>query len=243
MICQKNNNVAIVICGHGSRQEEYKKDFLKFKRRIKISLVSVDVFHCFLEINKPSISSCLKNVAKNYKKVLFFPLLLFSGKHHEIDIKKKISSFNKEFSENIQLLEKLSLIREILPIINSSIRKKIKKDHQNILITSCSPSIKVNVIKELKIYTNKLSKNIFNKHMFHSVGEEKMIIEKLNKQNSESNQIILHPVFLFNGYLYQKNKSVFQRFLKNKITVLKPIINKRKIIELIRDKLISEIQS
>ena len=79
--------------------------------------------------------------------------------------------------------------------------------------------------------------------MFHSVGEEKMIIEKLNKQNSESNQIILHPVFLFNGYLYQKNKSVFQRFLKNKITVLKPIINKRKIIELIRDKLISEIQS
>ena len=243
MVRKKNNNVAIVICGHGSRDTEYKKDFLKFKRKINLKIDSTDIFHCFIEINQPSISNCLKKILKNYKKIVFFPLLLFSGKHHEIDIKKKIIEFNKEFSVTIKLLDKLSLIKEILPIIKNTITKKIKKKHGNVLITSCSPSTKNNVRNELKKYTDGLSKNIFKKKIFHFIGNENKIIEKLKKQYPKSKKIILHPVFLFNGSLYKKNKSFFQKRFKSKITILKPIINKREIIELINDKLINEIQS
>ena len=81
---------AVIFCGHGSRNKEYKKSFLIFKNKIKKNLDGFDYFHCFIEVDEPSIDDCLSEVIKKkYKKVLFFPLLLFNGDHLEEDVKKK----------------------------------------------------------------------------------------------------------------------------------------------------------
>ena len=85
----KKQQTAVIFCGHGSRNKEYRKNFLSFKNKIKRNLNKFDYFHCFIEIDEPSIEKCLSKVVQKYKKILFFPLLLFNGDHFEEDVKKK----------------------------------------------------------------------------------------------------------------------------------------------------------
>ena len=90
MIIKKlNKENAIILCGHGSRDSDYKNEMLDLKIKLEKN-IQHDVFNCFIEINEPSIEDCLEEIIYKYKKVLFFPLLLFDGKHMISDIKEKI---------------------------------------------------------------------------------------------------------------------------------------------------------
>ena len=65
-------------------------------KQLKIKLeehIPYDVFNCFIEINEPSIEDCLDEIIHKYKKIFFFPLLLFDGKHMIRDVKKKVNNF------------------------------------------------------------------------------------------------------------------------------------------------------
>ena len=41
--------------------KDIKKNLLSFKRKIKNSLDKFSYFHCFIEVDSPSIDDCLKN--------------------------------------------------------------------------------------------------------------------------------------------------------------------------------------
>ena len=79
MIIKKlNKENAIILCGHGSRDSDYKNEMLGLKIKLE-EYLQFDVFNCFIEINEPSIEDCVDEIIFKYKKVLFFPLLLFDG--------------------------------------------------------------------------------------------------------------------------------------------------------------------
>ena len=99
MIIKKlNKENAIILCGHGSRDSDYKNGMLGLKKKLE-EQIPYDVFNCFIEINEPLIEDCFDEIIYKYKKILFFPLLLFDGKHMIRDIKTKIKNLSQKFEK------------------------------------------------------------------------------------------------------------------------------------------------
>ena len=237
MIIRKlNKENAIILCGHGSRDSDYIKEMLGLKIKLE-KQIQCEVFNCFIEINEPSIEDCLNAIIHKYKKILFLPLLLFDGKHMMIDIKKKINNLSKKFEKNIHIVTKVSLLKEVLPNIKDIITNSQYKEYDT-LITSCSFSKNKTVFNQLRNYTNKLSTclNIQNK-IFHFVGDEEVVLSQL--KNLRIKNIILHPVFFFNGYLFKKNIRYFEKYFKT--MQIFPISHYDPIIQIISNKLIRNI--
>lgn len=240
MITGKKKN-ALILCGHGSRSQSYKSDFFILKKKIQKKFKLLNIFHCFIEINQPSIDVCLSDLMNEYKRIFFFPLLIFEGKHMIEDIKDKINKISYDHPNKIILIDKISLIKEVLPI-TSKIIKKTYSQKFNILITSCSISKKKEVKKELEIYTKKLSKLISIKKMVsHFVGDEGKVLNEINSHKIKENKCLVHPIFLFNGYLFEKNIRKFRSSIDT--FNLHPISHYEEIINLISKKLIHTIQT
>ncbi len=237
MIIKKlNKENAIILCGHGSRDSDYKNEILDLKIKLEED-IRYDVFNCFIEINKPSIEDCLDEIIHKYKKILFFPLLLFDGKHMIRDIKEKIHNLSQKFEKKIHLVTQVSLLKDVLPNIKDIITNSQYKEYDT-LITSCSFSKNKTVSNQLRNYTYKLSNslNIQNK-IFHFVGDEEVVLSQLKKLRIRN--IILHPVFFFNGYLFKKNIRYFGKYFKT--MQIFPIAHYDQIVQIISDKLIRNI--
>ena len=237
MIIKKlNKENAIILCGHGSKDSDYKNEILGLKIKLEKN-IRYDVFNCFIEINKPSIEDCLEEIIYKYKKVLFFPLLLFDGKHMISDIKEKINNLSQKFEKKIDIVNKVSLLKDVLPNIKDIITNSQYKEY-DALITSCSFSKNKTVFNQLRNYTNKLSTslNIQNK-IFHFVGDEEVVLSQLKKLRIKN--IILHPVFFFNGYLFKKNIRYFEKYFET--MQIFPISHYDQIVQIISKKLIRSI--
>jgi hypothetical protein len=167
-------------------------------------------------------------------------LLLFEGKHLVKDIQGQLEKLSKNTRSEIILIDKVSLTKEILPKISGILSKYFRKKNFDILITSCSKSVNRQVSNELKLYTETLSRmTSININFFHFVGEEEYILQKIKEFENKSINILLHPIFFFKGYLYEKNiKNISNLF---KITCLKPLSHYDEVVNIITRKLISRI--
>ncbi len=196
----------LILCGHGSSFNLYKQDFMKNHQLIE-KTIHANCSFCFIEKNEPNIENCLQNIKKKGEgKIFFFPFLLFNGEHFEKDIKIQIKKLSRSLKLEIKLIEKISLIEDILPIMKKKISKILKKDKLNILVTFSSRSKNSKVSFELKQYTKKLAKNlnIFKAYSYF-VGEETKFVKETKNLKSEDYFFIFQPIFLFKGYLQNKN--------------------------------------
>ncbi len=237
MIIKKSNKeYAIILCGHGSRDFDYQNEMYNLKMKLEQQF-RYDVFNCFIEINKPSVEDCISDIIYRYQKILFFPLLLFDGKHMIRDIREKINYVSGKFEKNIHLVDKISLIKEVLPNIQDVIAKSNIKEYDT-LITSCSFSKNKTVMTQLQNYTNKLSTSLDIKNkIFHFVGDEGVVLSKLKHLHIKN--IILHPIFFFNGFLFKKNVRYFEKYFK--IMKIFPLSHYDPVIQIISQKLIRSI--
>lgn len=217
--------IAIVICGHGSNDENYQKEFDKFTKIIKNKFYNYQVFSCFIEKNSPSIEKCLETIHRFFKKIVFVSALIFQGSHYKFDIKKSIKSLQFLKDEKILFTKNLKLNKNIIDICAITILKKIQST-DDLLITVSSSSDQKNVEQDLREYTQKLSKKLSIKKFFSTtIGKEDELIDfidNLLKQNS-SIKIIVNPIFLFDGFLYQKTKNKFMSKFQN-ISIIEPFL-------------------
>ena len=152
---QKNKNI-ILLCGHGSKSKQHSINLRKIKKKIE-EKINIKVFTSFLEVNKPSLEDCLLKYPKKYDRVFIFPFLIFEGNHFKKDVKRLVQKYNE--SKNVVLIDKLSLINEILPETTKILKKKIKKEDNTILVTSSSYSKDKSVLLDLQKYTRLLLMN------------------------------------------------------------------------------------
>ena len=221
----KRNNTALVLCGHGSSFGSYEQDFKKNHRLIE-KKIHTNCYYCFIEKNQPNIENCLKDIQKKgVKTVFFFPFLLFNGEHFEKDIKAKIKELSENLKLEIKLIDKISLTKDVMPIVKKKISKILKPNKTNILVTFCSKSKNSKVISELKIYTQKLAENLniaFAYSFF--VGEEAEFYKKIKNHEREGYFLIVQPIFLFKGYLQNKNLDFFSQLNSNSHQVLSTLM-------------------
>ena len=221
----KSNNTALVLCGHGSSFGSYEQDFKKNHRLIE-KKIHTNCYYCFIEKNQPNIENCLKDIQKKgVKTVFFFPFLLFNGEHFEKDIKAKIKELSENLKLEIKLIDKISLTNDVMPIVKKKISQILKPNKTNIFVTFCSKSKNSKVISELKIYTQKLAENLniaFAYSFF--VGEEAEFLKKIKNHEREDYFIIVQPIFLFKGYLQNKNLDFFNQLNSNSHQVLSTLM-------------------
>ena len=238
MTNQKNNNV-ILLCGHGSKSKHHSINLRKIKKKIE-EKINIKVFTSFLEVNKPSLEDCLLKYPKKYDRVFIFPFLIFEGNHFKKDVKRLVQKYNE--SKNVVLIDKLSLLDEILPETTKILKKKIKKEENTILVTSSSYSKDKSVLLDLQKYTRLLSNELnISESFFHYVGGETNVVEKLKRLKNDKLSILLHPIFLFQGFLYLKNKKYFHDIFLKKLTVSSSLMNENQIFNLVIKKLLTKI--
>ena len=236
MIIKTNKESAILLCGHGSRNTNHSKDLLLLQKKLQKKLIMVDFYHCFIEINNPGIEDVVRSVINHYNNIYIFPLLLFEGKHMIEDIRNQIKNLSKVHKKKMNLLEKISLIEDMLPIISKIIINKTFPMPKAI-ITSCSFSKSEQVRNTLEKYTEKLSESLnVDKNLSHFVGEENEVLKKIKRNNLEREKILLHPIFFFNGFLYNKNIKILSKKLD--ISHLLPLFQYEEVICAISNKLI-----
>ena len=235
---KNNNKIAIVLCGHGSSFNLYIQDFKKNHKIIE-KQINTNCYICFIEKNEPNIENCLQLIKKKgIKQVIFFPFLLFNGEHFEHDIKSKIEELSKNLSLKIKLIEKISLTKEVMPIIEKKISKIIIKNKTNILATFCSGSKNPKVRSEQKKYTKAIAKNLnIEKAYSYFVGEETKLIEEIKNLGIENYFLIIQPIFLFKGYLQNTNMSFFNKLKIKNHHILNTLMTSNDIQSLVVKKL------
>ena len=82
-----NNQVAILICGHGSRNKLALTEFQELTKYIQKRYPKFLVEYGFLEFAKPSIVDALDKLKDlSIKKVIAIPAMLFAAGHVKNDI-------------------------------------------------------------------------------------------------------------------------------------------------------------
>ncbi len=161
---------------------------------------------------------------KKFDKIFFFPLFLFKGRHFKSDITDKLKKFSN--IKKIKLIKKLSLQEDLLPIVVKNMKKKLKKNQNNILITLSSMSKENCVIRELELYTKKLASelNIKDYH-FDFITNSKGLVEKIHQISNSNIFFLVHPVIYFDGFLQKNIMQFFKTIKKEKIFISNPLIN------------------
>ena len=82
-----NNQVAILICGHGSRNKLAITEFQELTKLIQKKYPTILVEYGFLEFAKPSLVDALDKLrSHSVKKVIAIPAMLFAAGHVKNDI-------------------------------------------------------------------------------------------------------------------------------------------------------------
>lgn len=237
----KNQNIAIVVCGHGSRSELFLKSFSRVFKNLEKHFINYYLFSSFLEKNKPNIKECFKKI-KKFKYILFIPFFLFKGKHYENDIKSQIQ-FNKQYHKKIIVCD-FGLGKKIARLNSEQINGIIKPYNKKLLVSISSYS-KYNVVRtRLYYYTNILSKMCsVEENIIADSGQDKELFLKIRDKLNNGYEIIIHPVFLLNGYLYSSLKNKFLIELNENILITEPFLNNENILKYLIKKIESLIKA
>ncbi len=230
----KDHTRAIILCAHGSKEKKYEEDFLELAKKVKKKIKASNIFHCFVETNQPLIKDCIESLWVRYKNIYLFPLMLFDGYHMIKDIKQEVEYQKENKKVNIKLVEKICLKEDLSNIFKEEVSKKMHKGKENILVVSSSRSSKVNLRKVIGAYIKEICNQLGIEKFFFS-DSDYLRVESLIKSKGDKLNVIIHPIFFFEGFLY---KMIVKKFKKYKnIETLRPISHYEKVIDLIVHKL------
>ena len=226
-------NKKIVFCAHGSNSKLFQIGFDKFFTQAKNFFRDYECYKCFIEKNYPSIDACLSKLNYSNDVVNFVPVLIFTGNHFLTDIKKKLIKFNK-----INIHETINLNKNILKIFENKLCKKLKSK-KRILVCIFSKSKKKLVYENSKKYTKELAKLLMCQSFLSIDNTEKAIaLDRLNDHKEKKmTELIVHPIFLFDGFLYQSVLVGFQQLEFKNITITKPFLDEKGILENVMKKI------
>lgn len=228
-----NKSQKIIFCAHGSNSNLFIKEFEAFFIKASKYFKSQNCYKCFIEKNYPDISTCLSSLYLNNQIINFVPILIFPGNHYLIDVKSEVKKYEK-----IHIHKTINLDKEVRKIFEEKISQEIKSKRR-ILITACSKSSRKSVYNTLEEYTKKLSKSLKCNCQFSIDNTEiDFVLRKLiNLSEREKTELILHPIFLFDGFLYQSILGHFKKLNFQNITITRPFLRERKILEFVFKKI------
>ena len=210
-----DNNIGILICGHGSRNKLAIKEFEELTKFIQKRYPNTYVEYGFLEFAKPSITEGLDKLrSHSIKKVIAIPAMLFAAGHVKNDIPSLLISYAKKTKIEIIYGRELGINNLMISAACERVREVINnnnkiKPEQSLLVVvgrgSSDPDANSNVTKITRMVVEGLGlgwgETVFSGVTFPLVEPGLRNIVKLGYKN-----IIIFPYFLFSGVLVTRIK-------------------------------------
>ena len=90
----------VMVCGHGSRDDDAVSEFLNFAKKLKNQLLQYELDWGFLEFANPVIKSGLDSLReKGIREIMSVPVMLFAAGHAKNDIPSVLNSYQAQFPE------------------------------------------------------------------------------------------------------------------------------------------------
>ena len=90
----------VMVCGHGSRDEDAVSEFLNFAKKLKNQLLQYELDWGFLEFANPVIKSGLDSLrGKGIREIMSVPVMLFAAGHAKNDIPSVLNAYQAQYPE------------------------------------------------------------------------------------------------------------------------------------------------
>ena len=90
----------VMVCGHGSRDEDAVREFLNFSKKLKKKLLQYELDWGFLEFANPVIKSGLDSLReKGIREIMSVPVMLFAAGHAKNDIPSVLNAYQVQYPE------------------------------------------------------------------------------------------------------------------------------------------------
>jgi sirohydrochlorin cobaltochelatase len=128
------DEIAVMVCGHGSRDPEAITEFEAIAAGLRERLANYDVDYGFLEFATPVIRTGLDNLrARGAKRVVAVPGMLFAAGHAKNDIPSVLNRYQAEHSDvNIDYCRELGLDAKLIQAAGDRITMTLSAADSNI---------------------------------------------------------------------------------------------------------------
>ena len=90
----------VMVCGHGSRDEDAVSEFINFSKKLKNQLLQYELDWGFLEFANPVIKSGLDSLReKGIREIMSVPVMLFAAGHAKNDIPSVLNAYQAQYPE------------------------------------------------------------------------------------------------------------------------------------------------
>ena len=90
----------VMVCGHGSRDEDAVGEFVSFAKKLKKKLLQYELDWGFLEFANPVIKSGLDSLReKGIREIMSVPVMLFAAGHAKNDIPSVLNAYQAQYPE------------------------------------------------------------------------------------------------------------------------------------------------
>ena len=210
-----NNQIGILICGHGSRNKLAISEFQQLTSFIQERYPNILVEYGFLEFAKPSLIDALDNLKENsIKKVIAIPAMLFAAGHVKNDIPSLLINYSKKVDMEIIYGRELGINNLMISAACERVKNVFEENNslqpqESLLVVvgrgSSDPDANSNVSKITRMIVEGLGlgwgETVFSGVTFPLVEPGLKNVVKLGYKN-----IIVFPYFLFSGVLVTRIK-------------------------------------
>ena len=210
-----NNQVAILICGHGSRNKLAIDEFIELTKDIQKRYPTILVEYGFLEFAKPSLNEALDKIKSNsIKKIIAIPAMLFAAGHVKNDIPSLLINYSMKYDMEIIYGRELGINNLMISAACERVKDVFLKNNslepsESLLVVvgrgSSDPDANSNVSKITRMIVEGLGlgwgETVFSGVTFPLVEPGLRNVVRLGYKN-----IIIFPYFLFSGVLVTRIK-------------------------------------
>ena len=214
-VSKSNNQIGILICGHGSRNKLAITEFKELTEFVQERYPDILVEYGFLEFAKPSIIDALDKLKNNsIKKVIAIPAMLFAAGHVKNDIPSLLINYSNKVDMEIIYGRELGINNLMISAACERVKDEFKKNsslkpEESLLVVvgrgSSDPDANSNVSKITRMIVEGLGlgwgETVFSGITFPLVEPGLRNAVKLGYKN-----IIIFPYFLFSGVLVTRIK-------------------------------------
>ncbi len=210
-----NNQVAILICGHGSRNKLAINEFQELTKLIQKRYSDIIVEYGFLEFAKPSLVDALDKLRDHsIKKVIAIPAMLFAAGHVKNDIPSLLMNYSGKTGMEIIYGRELGINNLMISAACERVKDVFKQNHtlqpeESLLVVvgrgSSDPDANSNVSKITRMIVEGIGlgwgETVYSGVTFPLVEPGLKNVVRLGYKN-----IIIFPYFLFSGVLVTRIK-------------------------------------
>ena len=213
---------AILVCGHGSRDQAAVAEFLRMVEALKRKLPETDLDHGFLEINEPSITQSLETLyLRGCRQISVLPAMLFAAAHVRDDIPGLLSAFQQDHPDcHITLGRELGVSPDLIDAAADRVSRALHQAGQmqqvspekTALLVVARGSRDEAALGDLAEITDilKTRTGLQNCHTCYASIAHPLMKDKLAELcGQDIRRILFLPWFLFTGVLMQRLNSEF----------------------------------